>query len=339
MRPVGESESSCFRVHLDYVHRPEHVDPAGRIGLLDDAGLHTRTPTHPPPFVKAVSGSIGGAVEACCLQPIDSIKTRIQLDTCRRYGGVVSCGKTIVQHEGIRALWKGLTPYSTHLVLKHTMRMGTNAILLGALRDTQTGHLSCQSKMVAGFGAGVSEALLIVTPCEVVKIRLQQQRGLCSSLIKYEGPIDCTLKILREEGVLGLWAGAAPTVMRNGINQTAMFTAKSSFDLFLWGKYEHDMNTLQPWQSSISGFLSGFLGPCFSCPFDVVKTRLMACASKQDGLKYKGMADAMKTIYQHEGLHALWKGLLPRLIKIPPGQAIMWTISDQVVQLYESWYR
>ncbi len=39
--------------------------------------------------------------------------------------------------------------------------------------------------MGAGFAAGITEALVIVTPFEVVKIRLQQQRGLSKELLKY----------------------------------------------------------------------------------------------------------------------------------------------------------
>ncbi|VVA38311.1 PREDICTED: mitochondrial, partial [Prunus dulcis] len=39
--------------------------------------------------------------------------------------------------------------------------------------------------------------------------------------------------------------------------------------------------------------------------------------------------------YAEEGLLALWKGLLPRLMRIPPRQAIVWTVADQVIGLYE----
>lgn len=288
--------------------------------------------------MKAISGSIGGAVEACCLQPIDSVKTRLQLDTSGHSKGILSCGKSIIQQEGVRALWKGLIPYSTHLVLKHTMRMGSNAVLQSAFRDPETGKLSYAGRLAAGFGAGILEAFLIVTPCEVVKIRLQQQRGLSSSLLKYKGPINCAVTIVHEEGTWGLWAGVAPTLMRNGINQAVMFTAKSSFDALLWDKHEGDACTVQPWQSMVSGFLSGFVGPICTGPFDVVKTRLMAqnrCMDGLGGIRYKSMLHALGSIYKGEGLYALWKGLLPRLMKIPPGQAIMWTVADQIVGFYE----
>jgi hypothetical protein len=52
------------------------------------------------------------------------------------------------------------------------------------LRD-HNGHLSDGRRMAAGFAAGITEALLVVTPFEVVKIRLQQQKGLAYSQLKY----------------------------------------------------------------------------------------------------------------------------------------------------------
>lgn len=291
-----------------------------------------------PAYVKAISGSVGGIVEASCLQPIDVIKTRLQLDRTGQYKGILHCGKSITQQEGVRALWKGLTPFATHLTLKYTLRMGSNAVFQVVFRDPHTGNISPVGRLTAGFGAGVLEALMIVTPFEVVKIRLQQQRGLSPHLLRYKGPIHCAGTIMREEGLLGLWAGAAPTVMRNGVNQAAMFTAKSSFDSLLWNKHEGDGQTLQPWQSMVSGFAAGFVGPVCTGPFDVVKTRLMAQNRFADGLggpKYKGMVHAIKLIYKEEGLLALWRGLLPRLMRIPPGQAIMWTVADQVTGFYE----
>ncbi|XP_068668451.1 mitochondrial succinate-fumarate transporter 1-like [Aristolochia californica] len=291
-----------------------------------------------PPYMKAISGSLGGVVEACCLQPIDVIKTRLQLDRSGTYKGILHCGTTVTRTEGVRALWKGLTPFATHLTLKYTLRMGSNAVFQSAFKDPKTGTISNRGRMAAGFGAGVLEALVIVTPFEVVKIRLQQQKGLSPELLKYKGPIHCARTIIREEGLRGLWAGAAPTVMRNGTNQAAMFTAKNAFDTILWKKHEGDGKVLQPWQSMISGFLAGTAGPVCTGPFDVVKTRLMAQNRSGGEIKYKGMLHAIRTIFAEEGLLALWKGLLPRLMRIPPGQAIMWAVADQVTGLYEKRY-
>jgi solute carrier family 25 citrate transporter 1 len=121
-----------------------------------------------PSWLKALSGSMGGVVEAMCLQPIDVIKTRLQLDHAKQYKGIVHCGSTVVKTEGVRALWKGLTPFATHLTLKYTLRMGSNAMFQKALTDPKTGKLSHGGRLAAGFGAGVLEALVIVTPFEVL---------------------------------------------------------------------------------------------------------------------------------------------------------------------------
>ena len=77
--------------------------------------------------------------------------------------------------------------------------------------------------------------------------------------------------IFREEGLLGLWSGAAPTVMRNGTNQMCLFWAKNNFDGLFWGKEEGDGRVLAPWQSMGSGFSAACLGPVATGPFDVIK--------------------------------------------------------------------
>lgn len=41
---------------------------------------------------------------------------------------------------------------------------------------------------------------------------------------------------------------------------------------------------------------------------------------------------AFRTIWIEEGFLALYKGLLPRLARIAPGQAITWTVVEQVTQ-------
>ncbi|KAG1371555.1 putative mitochondrial succinate-fumarate transporter 1-like [Cocos nucifera] len=119
-----------------------------------------------PPYMRAVSGSLGGIVEACCLQPIDVIKTRLQLDQSGNYRGIAHCGATVARTEGVLALWKGLTPFAAHLTLKYALRMGSNALFQSAFKDSSTGHLSNRGRILSGFGAGVLEALVIVTPFE-----------------------------------------------------------------------------------------------------------------------------------------------------------------------------
>jgi len=300
-------------------------------GLKKDEGIKVV-----PPAVKAAAGSFGGVMEACFLQPIDTIKTRLQLDQTGKYKGIANCGQTVMKEEGVRALWKGLTPFATHLTLKYALRMGTNATFQGLLRD-ENGQLTTDRRMLAGFGAGVTEALVIVTPFEVVKIKLQQQKGLAVENLKYKGTLHCGTTILKEQGPIGLWAGATPTVCRNGTNQMCLFAMKANCDKWMWGKNEGDGMQLLWWQSMVSGFLAAFVGPIATGPFDVAKTRMMA-QEKGAGTQYTGFFNCIARVAREEGPGALYKGLLPRLLRIPPGQAITWAVADQVINAYENAY-
>ncbi|KAF8730968.1 hypothetical protein HU200_016843 [Digitaria exilis] len=296
-----------------------------------------------PPHIKAVAGSLGGLVEACVLQPTDVVKTRLQLDRAgAAYRGMAHCGATVWRGEGAAALWKGLTPFASHLTLKYALRQGTNASLQSTLRDRATGDLSTAALLAAGFATGVVEALVVVTPFEVVKIRLQQQRGhQCptTQVVRYSGALHCARTVVGEEGLRGLWAGVAPTMVRNGVNQAAMFTCKSKFDAMLWGKREGDGKALGVEESLVSGFLAAAVGPICTGPFDVVKSRLMAQGGGgEGGVRYTGMVHALRTICAEEGIRALWKGLLPRLVRIPTGGALAWAVTDQVTTFYERTY-
>ena len=59
-------------------------------------------------------------------------------------------------------------------------------------------------------------------------------------------------------------------------------------------------------------------------------------ASGQSGdMQYKGFMHCLTSIAKTEGLAALWKGIVPRLARTPPGQAIVWSVSDQITGWFE----
>ena len=123
-------------------------------------------------------------MEAFCLAPIDVIKTRLQLDGTKQYKSILHCGTSVAEKEGVKALWKGVVPFATHLTFKYALRMGSNSFYQSLLRDDE-GKLSQPRRLAAGALAGVTEAVCIVTPFEVVKIRLQQQKGMDKASMKY----------------------------------------------------------------------------------------------------------------------------------------------------------
>eukprot|EP00775_Hariotina_reticulata_P008029 gene8029-8225_t len=77
-------------------------------------------------------------------------------------------------------------------------------------------HLQ-QSKLLSEFvisGTGVACGTTITNPIDVVKTRLQLQPQKCSSSEAGRGLLSTGLSIVQHEGLLGLWKGWAPAVVR-----------------------------------------------------------------------------------------------------------------------------
>lgn len=288
-----------------------------------------------PDWVVAVAGSTGGAVEAMCLQPLDVSKTRMQLDKVGKYKGFYQTGSTIVKEEGARALYKGLSPFVAHLTIKYALRMYTFEVVRRAVAKPD-GSSTPLRNMFSGLISGVTEAVLVVTPFEVIKTRLQQQHGMDKALLKYKGPMHCAVTVVREEGPQALLKGVVPTMVRQGSNQAMSFWAVKLINEKVWGKFDGDGQILSVEKTMISGVLGGAAGPISNCPSDVVKTRLMSQVIVPGvAPKYTGFIQATKLIYQEEGLRALYKGLGVRLARVAPGQAIMWAVVNRITSLYE----
>jgi solute carrier family 25 citrate transporter 1 len=276
-------------------------------------------------------------VEAVSLQPLDVAKTRMQLDKVGKYKGFYQTGTTIVREEGGRALYKGLTPFVAHLTAKYALRMYTFTVCQ-RLVATADGSSTPLRNMFAGLISGVTEAVLVVTPFEVIKTRLQQQHGMDMSKLKYKGSLHCLTTVVKEEGPSALLKGVVPTMVRQGSNQAANFWAVKLLNQKLWDKVDGDGKKLPIWQTLVSGMIGGAAGPISNCPSDVVKTRLMSqVIVPGKAPKYTGFIQALGVIAREEGIAALYKGLGVRLARVAPGQAIMWAVVSRITSSYEQY--
>jgi solute carrier family 25 citrate transporter 1 len=260
----------------------------------------------------------------------------MQLDKVGKYKGFYQTGSTIVKEEGALALYKGLTPFIAHLTVKYALRMYTFEVVRRMVCK-EDGTSTPMRNMFAGLISGVTEAVLVVTPFEVIKTRLQQQHGMDVSKLKYKGSLHCFATVVREEGPGALMKGVVPTMVRQGSNQAVNFWAVKLINQKVWGKVDGDGQTLPVWKTMLTGMVGGAAGPISNCPSDVVKTRLMSqVITPGVAPKYTGFVQATRVIAQEEGFTALYKGLGVRLARVAPGQAIMWAVVSRITSLYEN---
>jgi len=273
------------------------------------------------PFLPLSAGCIAGAVEATAVWPMEFIKTQLQLQSKTKgatlpYNGMISGLSYTVRTTGFFSLYRGLAPTLIGSIPKAGIRFGLNSVIKDALRDKE-GKLNPAKNFLAGLGAGVSEAVLIVAPVETVKTK-------CIELNK---PFVQGFKhIIKSEGPIGIYQGVAATAMKQGSNQGLRFMWFNEYKRIVTKDGEVPLTPLM-------GLFGGMSAGCFSTlgnnPFDVVKTRMQGTKAAQ----YAGTLDCFKQILAKEGVGAFYAGVVPRLGRVVPGQGIIF-MSFESIQNY-----
>ncbi|KAI9178955.1 Mitochondrial succinate-fumarate transporter [Blastocladiella emersonii ATCC 22665] len=283
-----------------------------------------------------IAGGSAGFMEAMVCHPLDTIKVRLQLQSARAAGekrvGFIGTGVRIAQREGFLALYKGLGAVVTGIVPKMAIRFSSFNFYKTALADKTTGVTSTGGTFLAGLGAGITEAVLVVTPMEVVKIRLQAQRHSLSDPLdvpKYRNPAHAAYTIVKEEGFSTLWRGVSLTALRQATNQAANFTTYQELKKRVEA---HQGTELQSWQHLTLGLISGAMGPLCNNPIDTIKTRVQRSPTKPGQTAMQHMREVVVHMWAKEGVSAFYKGLTPRLLRVAPGNAVTFTVYEFVAK-------
>ena len=192
--------------------------------------------------------------------------------------GFIKTGAEIIKRETPLGLYKGLGAVLTGIIPKMAIRFTSFESYKQALADEHTGAVSGQATFLAGLAAGVTEAVAVVTPMEVIKIRLQAQHHSMADPLdipKYRNAAHALYTVVKEEGFGALYRGVSLTALRQGSNQAVNFTAYSYFKTWLKElQPEYEGKNLPTLQTTLIGLVSGAMGPLSNAPIDTIKTRL-----------------------------------------------------------------
>lgn len=190
----------------------------------------------------------------------------------------------------------------------------------------------CGYFALAGLAAGVTEAVAVVTPMEVIKIRLQaQSHSLADPLDtpKYRSAPHALFTVVKEEGISALYRGVSLTALRQGTNQAANFTAYTELKAKLkeWQPKYQD-SELPSYQTMVIGLISGAMGPFSNAPIDTIKTRLQRTPGEPGQTAISRITNISKDMFKQEGARAFYKGITPRVMRVAPGQAVTFTVYE-----------
>lgn len=277
-----------------------------------------------------VAGGTAGLFEALCCHPLDTVKVRMQLyrKSGKKPPGFIKTGINIVQKETFLSLYKGLGAVVIGIVPKMALRFSSYEFYRSLLYE-KDGSITTANTFIAGVGAGITEAVAVVNPMEVVKIRLQAQHHSMADPLdipKYRNAPHAAYVIVKEEGFKTLYRGVSLTAARQATNQGVNFTVYSKIKEYL--QQYHGTEVLPSWETSCIGLISGALGPLSNAPLDTIKTRLQktSYASNESGLVR--IVKIGKQLIREEGTAALYKGITPRIMRVAPGQAVTFTVYE-----------
>jgi len=174
--------------------------------------------------------------------------------------------------------------------------------------------------------AGVSEAILAVTPMETVKVKFIDDRNRAQP--RFKGFFHGVRTIIKETGVSGIYKGLTPTIMKQGSNQAIRFYVVES--LKEWYKGDDPKKHVPKPVVGAFGALAGAASVYGNTPIDVVKTRMQGL----DAHKYKNTFDCAVQILKNEGPKGFYKGTVPRLSRVCLDVAITFMIYDSFMELF-----
>ncbi|KAH7107688.1 putative 2-oxoglutarate/malate translocator [Auriculariales sp. MPI-PUGE-AT-0066] len=283
------------------------------------------------PALPFINGGLAGMIATACIQPIDMVKVRIQLS-----GGKASplgVARDIIASGRALDLYAGLSAGLMRQAVYTTARLGLFESFIGLANTRakeQDRPLTFSERGAAGLAAGGLAAVL-GNPADLALIRMQAD-GLrpVAERANYTGVFDALGRIARNEGVLALWSGCFPTVLR------AMALNFGQLAFFSEAKAQLSTRKLVPsaavpWAASaVAGFFASF----FSLPFDFVKTRLQNQRRGPDGkLPYKGMLDCTLKVAREEGMLRFYRGFGTYYVRIAPHAMITVLVADYLARL------
>ncbi|KAJ6099327.1 hypothetical protein N7467_000862 [Penicillium canescens] len=289
------------------------------------------------PAVNLIAGGGAGMMEALVCHPLDTIKVRMQLSRRAtapgaKPRGFVATGAQIVRKETALGLYKGLGAVLGGIIPKMAIRFTSYESYKGMLADKETGQVTSKATFLAGLAAGVTEAVAVVNPMEVIKIRLQAQHHSMADPLdvpKYRSAPHALFTVVKEEGLSVLYRGVSLTALRQGTNQAANFTAYTELKAALqrW-QPEYSNSQLPSYQTTVIGLISGAVGPFSNAPIDTIKTRLQKTRAEPGQSALTRIMVIAKDMFKTEGTRAFYKGITPRVMRVAPGQAVTFTVYE-----------
>ncbi|KAJ2403204.1 hypothetical protein GGI23_000133 [Coemansia sp. RSA 2559] len=289
--------------------------------------MSAKTEQRLPFHFQFAAGAIAGVSEILCMYPLDVAKTRLMLQVGKggsdQYKSIFDVFRRIIKEEGASRLYRGILPPIMVEAPKRAIKFAANDTYAPMYKKMfNKTELTQPLAILTGVTAGLTEAVIVATP-ELVKIRLQAKENAG----RYLGTMDCVRKIYAEEGLKAFANGLEATLWRHALWNGGYFGSIFGIKK-LMPKAETKKGELLV--NFIAGAIGGTIGTTLNTPPDVVKTRIQNHNPANGPPRYTTFLGGAKVILQEEGFRSLYKGYLPKVLRLGPGGGILLVVYDTV---------
>jgi len=162
------------------------------------------------------SGGLAGALSLCFVYSLDYARTRLANDTKsakkgggseRQFNGLFDVYKKTMATDGVSGLYRGFVISCVGIIVYRGCYFGFYDTLKPMLLGEDAG---VASSFVLGYAVTVSAGLCSY-PIDTVRRRMMMTSG---EAVKYSGSIDCTVQVMKNEGILSFYKGAGANILR-----------------------------------------------------------------------------------------------------------------------------
>jgi solute carrier family 25 citrate transporter 1 len=272
------------------------------------------------PVIHLLSGGLTGCIESLCTYPTEFLKTKMQLYKEFSHQGLIGTAKHTYAENGFKGFYRGVSVLVFFSTPKTGIRFySKNYYDNEVLQNFETFKKSRRlTNSISGLMAGITEAILVVTPMETIKTKLIHDKIAGSN--KYRGLFHGISEIVKEKGLGGIYKGLGPTVLRQGSNQAIRFLV-----------YDDTYNALnKSLNKTVAMFIAGGVAGAASVlgnnPIDVIKTQMQGL----DAHKFNGPLDCAAKVWQSEGIRGFYKGAVPRMTRVVLDVALTFTLFEHL---------
>lgn len=278
-------------------------------------------------------GTLGGVALVYVGQPLDTVKVKMQTFP-HMYKGTWDCIKQTVRTEGLcRGLYAGSIPALLANCAENSVLFAAYGVcqkFMAIVTNTpKVENLSTMSNATAGFLAAFFSSFTLC-PTELIKVQLQAAKELAFMTNQQQqvriGAFGLTRRILKQEGVQGMFRGLTSTIAREMPGYFVFFGGYEGTRHLLTpaGKSKDDCG---PLETMAAGAVGGLALWTFIFPADLVKSRIQV-----KGLDSSFTSTTLEII-KNEGALALYSGLRPTLIRTIPATAVLFLVYENTKKL------